>query len=100
MKNNIFLSIFLISLFISLFSVSCNDGLLDQVNTNTVSTGNFWSSEADAQAAENAIESARGIAYPNALNLPIDESKIPSFVKPYIELTDCGCNLHMFTLIN
>ncbi|MFW3381067.1 NAD(P)-dependent oxidoreductase, partial [Aliarcobacter butzleri] len=39
------------------------------------------------QAANNAIESARGIAYPNALNLPIDESKIPPFVKPYIELT-------------
>jgi len=39
------------------------------------------------QAAENSIESARGIAYPNALNLPIDESKIPTFVKPYIELT-------------
>ncbi|MGM0518842.1 MAG: phosphoglycerate dehydrogenase [Campylobacterota bacterium] len=39
------------------------------------------------QAAQNAIESARGIAYPNALNLPIDENKIPSFVKPYIELT-------------
>ncbi len=39
------------------------------------------------QAAENAIEAARGIAYPNALNLPIDETKIPSFVKPYIELT-------------
>ncbi len=39
------------------------------------------------QAAQNAIESARGIAYPNALNLPIDESKIPSFVKSYIELT-------------
>lgn len=39
------------------------------------------------QAAENAIEAARGIAYPHALNLPIDESKIPSFVKPYIELT-------------
>ena len=39
------------------------------------------------QAAQNAIESARGISYPNALNLPIDESKIPSFVKPYIELT-------------
>ena len=39
------------------------------------------------QAAQNAIESARGIAYPNALNLPIDESKIPNFVKPYIELT-------------
>ena len=43
--------------------------------------------EISKQAAENAIESARGIAYPNALNLPIDESKIPSFVKPYIELT-------------
>ncbi len=39
------------------------------------------------QAAQNAIESARGVSYPNALNLPIDESKIPSFVKPYIELT-------------
>lgn len=39
------------------------------------------------QAAENAIESARGIAYPNALNLPIDESKIPGYVKPYLELT-------------
>jgi D-3-phosphoglycerate dehydrogenase / 2-oxoglutarate reductase len=43
--------------------------------------------EISVQAANNAIESARGIAYPNALNLPIDESKIPSFVKPYIELT-------------
>ena len=43
--------------------------------------------EISIQAANNAIESARGIAYPNALNLPIDENKIPSFVKPYIELT-------------
>lgn len=39
------------------------------------------------QAATNALESARGIGYPHALNLPIDESKIPSFVKPYLELT-------------
>ncbi len=39
------------------------------------------------QAAENAIEAARGIGYPHALNLPIDETKIPSFVKPYLELT-------------
>ena len=39
------------------------------------------------QAANNAIKSARGIGYPHALNLPIDESKIPSFVKPYLELT-------------
>ncbi len=39
------------------------------------------------QAANNAIEAARGIGYPHALNLPIDETKIPSFVKPYLELT-------------
>lgn len=39
------------------------------------------------QAAQNAIEAAKGIGYPNALNLPIDESKVPSFVKPYLELT-------------
>ncbi|AXK49573.1 phosphoglycerate dehydrogenase [Aliarcobacter trophiarum LMG 25534] len=43
--------------------------------------------EISVQSANNAIESARGVAYPNALNLPIDESKIPNFVKPYIELT-------------
>jgi len=39
------------------------------------------------QAASNAIKAARGIGYPHALNLPIDETKIPSFVKPYLELT-------------
>ena len=38
------------------------------------------------QAAENAIQAAKGIAYPNAFNLPIDENKIPAFVKPYLEL--------------
>jgi len=43
--------------------------------------------EISIQSANNAIEATRGIAYPNALNLPIDESTIPSFVKPYIELT-------------
>jgi D-3-phosphoglycerate dehydrogenase len=39
------------------------------------------------QAANNALSAARGVAYPNALNLPIDETKIPKFVKPYLELT-------------
>ncbi len=39
------------------------------------------------QAANNALEAARGIGYPHALNLPIDETKIPAFVKPYLELT-------------
>jgi D-3-phosphoglycerate dehydrogenase len=38
------------------------------------------------QAAENAIAAAKGIAYPNAMNLPIDESKIPPFVKPFLEM--------------
>ena len=36
------------------------------------------------QAAQQAIEAAKGIAYPHAFNLPIDESKIPSFVKPFL----------------
>lgn len=36
------------------------------------------------QAARQAIEAAKGIAYPNAFNLPIDESKIPPFVKPFL----------------
>ena len=38
------------------------------------------------QAATNAINAARGISYANALNLPIDETKIPTYVKPYLEL--------------
>lgn len=39
------------------------------------------------QAANNAIDAARGVSYPHALNLPIDETKIPSYIKPYLELT-------------
>jgi D-3-phosphoglycerate dehydrogenase len=38
------------------------------------------------QAAENAIAAAKGISYPNALNLPIKENELPEFVKPYLEL--------------
>ncbi len=38
------------------------------------------------QAANNAMEAAKGIAYPHALNLPIDESSIPKFVKPFLEM--------------
>ena len=38
------------------------------------------------QAADQAIQAAQGIAYPNALNLPIDENKIPAFVKPFMEM--------------
>ncbi len=38
------------------------------------------------QAVEQAISAARGTSYPNALNLPIKESELPAFVKPYLEL--------------
>ncbi len=38
------------------------------------------------QAAENAISAARGISYPNALNLPIKAEDIPSALEPYLEL--------------
>jgi len=38
------------------------------------------------QAAQQAIEAAKGIAYANAFNLPIDETKIPGFVKPFLGL--------------
>lgn len=37
-------------------------------------------------AAEQAISAARGVSYPNALNLPIKKDSIPEFVVPYIEL--------------
>ncbi|WP_281951116.1 phosphoglycerate dehydrogenase [Nitrosophilus kaiyonis] len=39
------------------------------------------------QAAQAAIEAARGSSYPNALNLPIKEDEIPPFVRPYLELS-------------
>jgi len=38
------------------------------------------------QAAENAIAAAKGISYPNALNLPIKENELPDFVRPYLEM--------------
>ncbi len=38
------------------------------------------------QAANNAIDSARGVAFPNALNLPIDEKSLSVCVKSFIEL--------------
>jgi D-3-phosphoglycerate dehydrogenase len=38
------------------------------------------------QAATNAIEAAKGISFAHAMNLPIDESKIPTFVKPFLEM--------------
>jgi D-3-phosphoglycerate dehydrogenase len=38
------------------------------------------------EAAQQAIEAAKGIAFPHAFNLPIDESTIPPFVKPFLEM--------------
>lgn len=38
------------------------------------------------QAAEAAIEAARGSSCPNALNLPVIESELPNVAKPYLEL--------------
>jgi phosphoglycerate dehydrogenase len=37
-------------------------------------------------AAEQAISAARGISYPNALNMPIKSEELPQFVEPYIDL--------------
>ncbi len=53
-KNKIF-SIALILFTIAFFTQSCNDGFLDQVNTNTVSSGTFWETESDAQNAVNGM---------------------------------------------
>lgn len=38
------------------------------------------------QAAQNAIDAGKNIAYPNALNLPIKDSELPDFLRPYLEL--------------
>jgi D-3-phosphoglycerate dehydrogenase len=39
------------------------------------------------QAVTQAMSAARGTSFPNALNLPIKESELPSYVRPYLELT-------------
>ncbi len=38
------------------------------------------------QAAESAISAARGVSYPNALNLPIKTEDLPVHIVPYLEL--------------
>lgn len=39
------------------------------------------------QATQAVVESLRGSAYPNALNLPIQEGNIAPYAKPYLRLT-------------
>ena len=38
------------------------------------------------EAAEAALEAARGSSFPNALNLPIKDSDLPNFMRAYLEL--------------
>jgi D-3-phosphoglycerate dehydrogenase len=61
---------------------------LDNVTVSPHLGANTFESQYNigTQAAENAIAAAKGISYAHAMNLPIDESKIPSFVKPFLEM--------------
>jgi D-3-phosphoglycerate dehydrogenase len=61
---------------------------LDNVTVSPHLGANTYESQYNigTQAAANAIEAAKAIAYPHAMNLPIDETKIPGFVKPFLEM--------------
>ncbi|MFA6761112.1 MAG: phosphoglycerate dehydrogenase [Sulfuricurvum sp.] len=61
---------------------------LDNVTVSPHLGANTFESQYNiaVQAAQNALQAVKGIAYPNAINLPIDESKIPPFVKPFLEM--------------
>lgn len=39
------------------------------------------------QAGQNALDTIRGVAYPNALNLPVNENEMPEWTMGYFELT-------------
>ena len=39
------------------------------------------------EAASQALDAARGVAYPNALNLPVKEADLPQNIKTFLELT-------------
>lgn len=47
--------LFVLLIALAILPVSCDDGLLDQVNSNTVSTGTFWGSADDVQLAVNGM---------------------------------------------
>lgn len=61
---------------------------LDNVTVSPHLGANTYESQYNigTQAAENAISAAKGMAYPHAMNLPIDETSIPAFVKPFLEM--------------
>lgn len=68
-----------------------NNPLLDLKNiyvTPHIGANTLESQEKIAlEAAQSALEAARGSSYPNALNLPIKESELPIYAKPYLELS-------------
>ncbi|PAF54182.1 phosphoglycerate dehydrogenase [Helicobacter sp. 13S00482-2] len=68
-----------------------NNPLLDLDNvyvTPHIGANTLESQEQIAlQAAQAALEAARGASYPNALNLPVKENEIHENVKAYLELT-------------
>ncbi len=61
---------------------------LDNVTVSPHLGANTFESQYNigTQAAENAIAAAKGMSYPHAMNLPIDETTIPAFVKPFLEM--------------
>lgn len=60
----------------------------DNISVSAHLGANTLESQANiaVQACEQALNAARGISYPNALNLPIKTEDLPPFVAPYIEL--------------
>jgi D-3-phosphoglycerate dehydrogenase len=61
---------------------------LDNVTVSPHLGANTFESQYNigVQAAQNAIEAAKGISFAHAMNLPIDETKIPPYVKPFLEM--------------
>ncbi|MFP4332080.1 MAG: phosphoglycerate dehydrogenase [Campylobacterales bacterium] len=61
---------------------------LDNINVTPHLGANTLESQEKiaTQAAECALLAAKGIAFKNALNLPVKESELPPFAKPYFEL--------------
>ncbi len=55
MKHRNIFSVICTICLVAFMAQSCNDDLLDQVNSNTVSTGTFWQTESDAQNAVNGM---------------------------------------------
>lgn len=55
MNSKTYITIFVVVFSVCFFTQSCHNDLLDQDNSNTVSTGNFWETEADAQNAVNGM---------------------------------------------